>query len=494
MNGTAARKLILPALVFTAFVSVFAFGNDALREFSSRALGRTWSYVPYFIGVGAWLSAAFFANRLVNVFLWQTLFERLTGTVAPRLLTQISGAAIFFLAALGIVGIVFNQSLTGILAASGAMGLVLGLALQTMIRDVFSGIALNIERPFQLGDYVQVTERGLVHGGGRVEEVNWRSTRLLTSEGSLQMSPNSVLGACVITNFSRPTNTSEFELVVVLDFHVESQRVLRILDAALREAVLAGGPLAEPAPKSRIAGIDQSGVRYKLKYHIDPRKGGPGKMRHLVLDHVLHHLQKAGLTPAYPKQDTFSAPMPERLLDHHAHGPQLLSRVSLFRHLTDDERDDLARAMVLRQFVSGDTVIRHGDAGRSMFVLVEGVLEVSVPAKDGSGAMLNVGRIRPGDFFGEMSLLTGDPRSATVVAASAAVAFEISKDDIAPILDARPALAETISNVAAQRQVAMQNPTATAGGAAAAQEVKPVAERILAGICRFFGLSLRPAA
>ncbi len=494
MTATA-RRLILPALIFTVFVSVFAFGNDALREFSSRALGRTWSYVPYFFGVGAWLSAAFFANRVVNVFLWQTVFERLTGTVAPRLLTQISGAAIFFLAALGIVGIVFNQSLTGILAASGAMGLVLGLALQTMIRDVFSGIALNIERPFQIGDYIHVTERGLVHGGGRVEEVNWRSTRLLTSEDSLQMIPNSVLGMCTITNFSRPTNTSEFEIVVVLDFHVESQRALRILDGALREAVLASGPLADPAPKARIAGIDQSGVRYKLKYHIDPRRGGPGKMRHQVLDHVLHHLQKAGLTPAYPKQDTFSAPMPERLLDHHAHGAQLLSRVSLFRHLTEEERAELARTMVLRTFTGGDAVIRHGDAGRSMFVLVEGVLEVSVPAKDGTATPITVGRIRPGDFFGEMSLLTGDPRSATVVAASAAVAFEISKDDIAPLLNARPAIVEVISNVTAQRQVAMMsNPGATAGGPVAAADVKPVAERILAGICRFFGLSLRPAA
>ena len=450
--------------------------------------------MPYFFGVGAWLSAAFFANRLVNVFLWQTVFERLTGTVAPRLLTQISGAVIFFLAALGIVGTAFNQSLTGILAASGAMGLVLGLALQTMIRDVFSGIALNIERPFQIGDYIHVTERSLLHGGGRIEEVNWHSTRLLTPEGSLQMIPNSAFGMYVITNFSRPTNTSEFELVVVLDFHVESQRVLRILYAALREAVLAGGPLAEPAPKSRIGGIEQSGVRYKLKYHIDPRRGRPGKMRHQVLDHVLHHLQKAGLTPAYPKQDTFSAPMPERLLEHHAHGAQLLNRVSLFRHLTEDERAELARTMVLRTFTGGDAVIRHGDAERSMFVLVEGVLEVSVPARDGGTTPITVGRIRRGDFFGEMSRMTGDPRSATVVAANAAVAFEISKDDIAPLLDPRPAIAEIISNAAAQRQVAMSNPGGTDSGAVAAANVKPVAERILAGICRFFGLSLRPAA
>jgi small-conductance mechanosensitive channel/CRP-like cAMP-binding protein len=492
MTATA-RKLILPAAIFTVFVSIFAFGNDALREFSSRALGRTFDYLPYFLGVGAWLSAAFFANRLVNVFLWQTVFERLTGAQAPRLLTQLSGTLIFFFAVLGIIGIVFDRSLTGVLAASGAMGLVLGLALQTMIRDVFSGVALNIERPFQIGDFIQVTERGLIHGAGRVEEVNWRSTRLLTAEGSLQVIPNSVLGMLVITNFSRPTPASEYEIVVVLDFAVESSRVLRILNAAVKEAALAGGPLADPEPKAQIAGIDQTGVRYKVIYQSDGRRGAPGKIRHQVLDHILHHLQKAGLTPAYPKQDMFSAPMPERSLDAFSHGAQLLARVSLFRGLTDDERSDLADNMLPRQFGLGDVVIRAGDPGRSMFVLVEGVLEVSIPSKDGD-APVKVGRIRPGDFFGEMSLLTGDPRSATITAASGVVAFEIDKEHIAPILDARPALAEAIATVVAERQAVMANPLPGSEQKADARDVKSLTDRVLGGIRRFFGLALKPAA
>ena len=170
-----------------------------------------------------------------------------------------------------------------------------------------SGIALNVERPFNIGEYVNVQARGVTNCSGRVEEINWRSTRILSSEGSMLMVPNSVIGTSVITNFSRPTPASEFELMVVIDFTIDSGRVLRILDAALLEAVLAGEPLAEPAPKARISAIKDTGVHYKCKYHIDPRRGGPGKMRHFVLDHILHHLQKAGLTPAYPKQDTFTS-------------------------------------------------------------------------------------------------------------------------------------------------------------------------------------------
>lgn len=483
------RKLLLPAFIFLVFVSIFAFGDTALREFSSNALGRTFEFFPYFLGIGAWLSAAFLCNRLVNIFVWETLFVRLTGAQAPRLLMQLSGATIFFVAALGIVGIVFNRSLTGILTASGAMGLVIGLALQTMIRDVFSGVALNIERPFQIGDYVSISERGLVHGSGRVEEGNWRSTRLLTVEGNIQTIPNSVLGTCVITNLSRPVPSSESEVLVVLDFSVESSRALRVFDAALKEAVLAGKLAAEPAPKSLISAIDETGVKYKLKYVFDPRRGPPGKTRHVVLEYVLHHLQKAGLTPAYPKRDTFTAPMPERALDYYRHAPQLLTRVSLFRGLTQAERDELASTMTLRHFGAGDLIIRHGDAGASMFILVEGVLEVMVPAKD-SDTTVKVGRVRPGEFFGEMSLLTGLPRSATVIAAASAVVFEISKDNIKPLLDSRPEIAEMISTVAAERQVATANPTIEEA-ASQDRDVKTVAGRILEGIRRFFGLTLQ---
>ncbi len=492
MTGETARKLLLPAAIFAAFLSIFAFGDQALREFSSQALGRTFDYFPYVLAVGAWMSAAFLINRVINLFLWETLFTKLTGAQAPRLLTQLSGALVFFVAGLGIVGIVFNQSLTGVLAASGAMGIVVGLALQTMIRDVFSGVALNIERPFHIGDHISVFERGFMSVSGRVEEVNWRSTRLITPEGNLQVVPNSVLGMAVITNQSRPQPASEFELALAFDFGVESTRVLRILDAALKESVHAGGPVADPAPKAQIAAIDQNGVRYKVFFHSDGRNGGPGKIKHIVLDHVLHHLQKAGLTPAYPKQDTYSAPMPERLLDHFSHGPQLLARVSLFRGLNEGERNRLAKSMVLRNYGMGEVVIRHGDVGSSMFVLVEGLLEVLVPKKD-SEAQHKVGKVRPGEFFGEMSLLTGLPRSATVVSATTAVVFEIAKEHIAPLLESRPSLADVLSTMAAERQVAMAN-TSSLSDAAPEKDVQTVADKILTGIRRFFGLALKPAA
>jgi small-conductance mechanosensitive channel/CRP-like cAMP-binding protein len=488
---SVAQRIALPGAIFLAFLSIFFFGDNAFREFGSQALGRTYEYLPVVLAVGAWMSAAFLCNRIANMVLWETILPRVTGAPTPRLLLQISGGMIFFVAIVGIVGIVFDQSVTGLLAASGAIGLVVGLALRSIILDLFCGIAMNVERPFQMGEYINVQSRGISNCSGRVEEVNWRSTRLLTSEGSMQIIPNSIIGSAVITNFSRPTPSSEFEQVVVLDFSIDSNRVLRILDAALKEAVLVGGVLPEPSPKARISAINETGVHYKVKYHIDPRKGGPGKMRHLVLDHVLHHLKKAGLTPAYPKQDTFTADMPTRELDYYAHGAELLSRMDLFRPLTDAERKRLSDDMVLRQFESGEEIIRHGQPGNSMFILVEGVLDVRAPV-EGQDIPASIGRIRPGEFFGEMSLLTGAPRSATVVAAAPAVAFEIGKKPMAQLLESRPLVANAISKAVAERQLAnstrrMVEPEVVE------KEVSNLAGRILNGILSFFGLSSKAA-
>lgn len=148
--------------------------------------------------------------------------------------------------------------------------------------------------------------------------------------------------------------------------------------------------------------------------------------------------------------------------------------------------------MVLRNYGMGEVVIRHGDVGGSMFVLVEGLLEVLVPKKD-SEAQHKVGKVRPGEFFGEMSLLTGLPRSATVVSATTAVVFEIAKEHIAPLLESRPSLADVLSTMAAERQVAMAN-TSSLSDAAPEKDVQTVADKILTGIRRFFGLALKPAA
>src|SRR6185312_12028818 len=172
-------------------------------------------------------------------------------------------------AASGIISFVFNRPLTGLWATSGVAGLVIGLALRNVIMDVFIGLAVNVDRPYRLGDFIML-QTGQV---GRVLEINWRTTRLATNEGNTIIVPNSRIGDMTVTNFLKPNSSAEFELLFSVDFGVPSERVLRVLTAAAM-AVTGAGILDDPdhEPKARIKGISHEGVEYKVKYWVDCAK------------------------------------------------------------------------------------------------------------------------------------------------------------------------------------------------------------------------------
>src|SRR5262249_40127733 len=161
---------------------------------------------------------------------------------------------------------------------------------------------------------------------------------------------------------------------------------------------------------------------------------------------IVKHLEHAGLTPAYPKQDTFFARLPERQLQHDAatDRARLLGHVDILGDLTGDELQELARDVVPRFVHAGATLVSQGDQSASMFVLAEGLLEVWAEQE---GGRVKLAQIKPGEFAGEMSLLTGEPRSATITAVTEALVYEVTREHLTPILDARPALFEKISQL-----------------------------------------------
>ena len=261
--------------------------------------------------IALWLTAALVISRAIRVFVWDGIFVHTMGRMPPRLIVQLGGIVIFLLAVSGIIGVVFEQSVVGIWATSSAVGVVIGLAVQNLILDTASGIALNIERPFKPGDWINVHTR-FGEYIGRVIETNWRTTRLWTTGRNVITIPNSFMTTTIVTNYSMPGSISRFELDFTLDFSVDTQRGLRILNAALLGAVGERGPLGDPEPKVRISGVGEHGIVYKARYYIDPIVTSPSKARHSVIASVMEHVGRAGLTLAYPKSDVFVARMPWR--------------------------------------------------------------------------------------------------------------------------------------------------------------------------------------
>lgn len=443
-----------------------------------------------------WLAGIWLAMRLIDLLVWDRLLPHWLGLRAPRLLRQFVAVLLLLLGVAVLLGRTWGLALSAVLATTGVLGIVLGLALRNILADFFSGIALNIEKPFDLGDFVMLRARGQRNPFvGTVREVNWRSTRLLTPEDNLVSIPNSVVAAAIVENLSYPSPVSEQEIDLTLAWDVPQALAERVLQAACTEAWAQGATGGDKAPKVRMARMDGGGVTWRVVYLLDPRLRGKGSAVHLLLSYMHRHLRLAGLQPAAPQAgagmpggagqaaDAMPAAAPH-LLDHAVAGDRqaVLAEVALLQPVSAPERVRLAQGLRLHRLEPGELAVRSGEPGDSMFVVAAGVLEVLVGTEP---ALQRANVLGAGAAFGEMALLTGEPRSATVRALCPTVLYELSRPMLAPLLDERPGLIDELASAMTQnRQRDRQRlAAATAGGdsgAAAGGRVQQLATRIRA--------------
>jgi CRP-like cAMP-binding protein len=478
--GTALARLWLPSLLLLASLWVLQSASGASWWPQDTALAQRLGQV---LATVSWLLALWLLIRVANVLLWERLLPRMAGVRFPRLLQQVLAVVIAIIGVAALLSQVWALAVGPVLAATGAIGIVAGLALRNLLADFFSGIALNMEHPFRLEDFVLLYIRGKREPvAGFVKEINWRSTTVLTPEDNLISVPNSVVAMGTVENLSFPSPVYELELDIVLDWHLGSDVVERVMGAAMVDAWARGATSGDRPPKFRICRLDGTGVTWRIVYLIDPRKKPKGPARHLLLSCVQRHLRLAGLQPV--KLGDGPPPPPQRPWElwRVDDRQQVLDQVPLLQALTAQERLALAAALPQRTLAAGQVVVAAGDAGESMFVVAAGVLEVLLPAPStGRVAVLS-----PGEWFGEMSLLTGAARSASVRTMTAAVLIEIRREQLAPLLAARAALASTLAAAVAEHQRSDE-----AQRAAAAGETPPPAagraEALLAAMKRWLG-------
>jgi small-conductance mechanosensitive channel len=424
-----------------------------------------------------WAAGAFLAVRLLDVLLWHGLVTRRGARPPPRLLVDLV-AALVWLSAAGIVAAtVFRLPMAGIAASSGVAVAILGFALRDLLASLFSGVALNVERPYQIGDWIEVAPGP----PARVVEVGWLTTRAVTRDGVGIVLPNAHLARQVFRNYSRPGPHFRSQFEVTLDYDAPPERVERLLLAAAAEVREVGPPL--PAPDVKIGEFGPRGTAWLLRFWLRDYADLP-ETRYRLQRAVLRHLHQAGLALAYDKLDLFHAPMPPRALEPGRADEVLLARCDLFHPLDEGDVAALAAASRRRALRAGEILLRAGEPGASLFIVVEGVLDAWHEGPDGARQWL--ASVGAGGTIGEFSLLTGEPRSATVTAKRDALLLEIGRDALLPVLERRPELAEALGRVLAARransEAAATRPTV--GASAAPAEDHGLGQRIKA----FFGL------
>jgi len=469
---TALKKLIAPAILLTFLVIPMLYFDTMARDFGSNVINTIILVAKYGISILVWLSLSWFLIRLLDFVFWEwTLSYRLKITV-PKILKDITAGIIFIIIA--ILGGIFNIPVTGLLATSGVVGLVVGLALQSMIADVFSGIIINIEQPFKIGDFVELDD-GFI---GKVVEINWRTTHVLSLFGIMSVVPNGKISQMIVKNYDKPQKGYWLSIELHLSFEVPVDRALRILLAAAQSI--------NKSSEAVIREINELGVKYHIYFGV-PQFEGFYHIRSDYLAKISKHLYQAGLTPVYPKQDIYFDNMPKRQLDERKDQKGLISRISIFEPLSDEELELIVSKVDLKHIKAEETIVNQGDESDSLFIVVEGLLYVFIKMEGREGDV-HVGQISSGEFFGELSLLTGENRAATIVSITDCVLYEIKKEDISPILDSRPELLKFFSKLLAEREIHTMESVKKLDERERLQEQQSLANQILKKMKSFFSV------
>ena len=391
------------------------------------------------------------AYRLFCAVVLDMMVTRSKGRPVPKILKHLLGIAAFVAAGLLSVNVLFSGAFTGLLTLSSVIAVVIGLALRPIILDVFSGLSANLDSAFHIGDWIQIARRaGSGTYTGWVEEINWRTTHLRTRSGNLIVCPNSTLSTAIITNYSRPSRLSRYDLQVKLPPELDAERGRQVLlSAALACVGRALGPSSGKPPDVLITGMEASGVQYCVRYWLDPAELSPDIVTDTVARSVLSHLRLAGI----PLSEKVLLSRDSRvILDpaHPASRAKVLGKATLFAGISPEALQQVADGACLTRFAEGETLIAQGGGDNDMFLLLEGAVEVLV---DVDGKEVLVAHMQAGDYFGEMSLLTGDPRTATIRAATGALTYQIGREAIAPVLVSDPGLMDLLSRNLAERNI-----------------------------------------
>ncbi len=397
------------------------------------------------------------AYRLTCLIALDFLLARATGRQVPKILKHLIGIASALLVVVLSVNILYAGAFTGLIALSSVIAMVIGLALRPIILDVFSGLSANLDSAFHIGDWVEIVGRngGSSHTGW-VEEVNWRTTHLRTRSGNLIICPNSTLSTAVVTNFSRPSRLSRYGIRVELPPEIDPDRCRRILLAAV-QATLDGenGPSSEKAPDVLVTKMEASGVEYWVRYWLDSTTQSSDHATDLVSRSVLRHLQLAGI----PLAENVILHRDKRVIRNTASPAEVLAQIALFSGMRTETLECLAEKTSTQNFSPDEILIHQGADDSDMFLLIEGAVDVVITV---DGREMTVDRMQAGDYFGEMSLLTGEPRTATIRARTAGTAYRIGRAAIAPILESDPVLMDLVSRNLAERNLNRETKAAAA--------------------------------
>jgi small-conductance mechanosensitive channel/CRP-like cAMP-binding protein len=382
-------------------------------------------------------------------------------------------------------------NLSGLIATSAILTAVIGLAFQDTLGNIVGGLALELDDSVEVGDWIKVGD--VV---GRVTEIRWRYTAIETRNWETVILPNSLLVKGQMTVLGRregqPVQWRRWVYFNV-DFRHSPDEVIDVVQNAVR-GVAIDNVAQIPSPNCVLLDLGESYGRYALRYWLtDLAVDDPTDS--VIRTRIFYALRRAGVTLSMPAHAIFltqeSADRKrEKSREDDARRIDALRHVNIFTALADDEISILAKHLHRAPFAPNEVMTRQGAAAHWLYIIIHGRASVRV-AVEGLGER-EVAQLAEGDFFGEMSLLTGERRSATVVALTAVECYRLDKSAFQELMVKRPELAGTIADVLARRRLELGAAQMDLGQKAQSERLRATQGDILKTIRNFFGLEDGP--
>lgn len=428
-------------------------GHDLLRQLKNLEMIQIVSLYEWLDKIFIIIlifSAAIIVLKTFDEIIFDRYLLKKAHTPIPTLFRDIIIFLGLFIIVLIVMRFEFGFNLTGLLTSSAILSVVIGLALQDTLSNIISGIVLHIEKPFRIGDWIKT-------GGneGEVVEMSWRATRLKTLDGSYIVIPNINISKETILNYYAPARDHAIIFQIGLEYHASPQQVKdELLKCVLDSAYV----LKTPEPTVRIINFGDYAVQYEVKIWIEDHS-----IYKQILDDVMtkiwYRLKRQNIQIPFPvhtvlfhKSEESKAAEP---FSDRAARQASIKKIGLFQGMSEADLVEVAERSRIKRFSHRERIIVQGEEGDSLYVVLKG--HVGIMSDDGKGNTIPIKDLKEGEYFGEMSLLTGEKRSATVVAHAEVTVLEIASADLLPVLQDNPYLMEGLSRVLAERKLTMQS-------------------------------------
>ncbi len=479
-TGFLARKsrLLKPVgsglKLIVLFVAVQAFLFLGAREHSPR--------LALHLNFWAWVIFSFAVLRL-TLYLYGDLFVvRWRQGSFPAAFKNIITLVVLVVAVLVLLKEILNINVTSLIATTTVLTATIGLAFQNTLANMLAGLTIHLEKPLKQGDWVSASGHE-----GQVLDITLRSTRIRTIENNEIYIPNSKVLSEAVVNYSLPEPVSVRTLSVGVNYQVQPNRVRQALEEVLTTV---SGVLRQPAPLVRVLRFGEYAIEYEVRYAIGDFR------RHLEIEAEVMHLvwyrfKRDGIEIPFPIRTVHLTEITaeSRRAEQERHVAEVLAimeKAEILAPLSAEERRRLAGVVGVKTYASGELAVRQGEPGDSFYLIKRGSVDVVVEKAGGEEAV--VATLGSGNFFGEMSLLTGAARTAGIRVREDAEFVVIDRESFRAVLVNNPSIAESLSHILAERQAGLEAQRERLDAAAAERRKKDVKGRMLKNIREFFGL------